>query len=445
MRRTLKVITIIIVVGAGAFVLLFSPIDRSPLEAQDLYHSMLSRLDSLTIETHPSGPNLLVGWSRENIIPDFMTPMAGYGPRKRYKEIHDSLFVQAIVLDNGSAKVAIITYDLLIVPPLLEKRLQAARQGKIPDIDFIYTSASHTHNGIGGWEDSPGGQLMAGAYNEKVLDHLEHQTLLCVRKAEERIKPSELHYYEAPAGKYVMNRLAPGSKEDGIVRGIEVVGSTGEKAILATFSAHATNIPSKSRVLSADYPGQLRLNLEQNGYDFAMFMAGTVGSHRLDSIQGASFERIREAGEQLSGLILNHQITDTLPDHPAISFHTVAVELGSSQMRLFKDFHLRDWVFRLFFPPLEAEIKYLKIGDLLLLGMPCDFSGEISIEKGIYKMAERTGKKLIITSFNGDYIGYITEDRHYDEVNKQEVRAMNWVGPHYGDYFTEIVKELIEK
>ena len=41
--------------------------------------------------------------------------------------------------------------------------------------------------------------------------------------------------------------------------------------------------------------------------------------------------------------------------------------------------------------------------------------------------------------------GYITLDRHYDVLHAEEVRTLNWVGPGYGEYFTSIIKKVIER
>jgi len=49
---------------------------------------------------------------------------------------------------------------------------------------------------------------------------------------------------------------------------------------------------------------------------------------------------------------------------------------------------VRDWAFRWLFTPLKGEITYLKIGNLIMLGTPCDFSGEIFIADGLGKIAE---------------------------------------------------------
>jgi hypothetical protein len=89
-------------------------------------------------------------------------------------------------------------------------------------------------------------------------------------------------------------------------------------------------------------------------------------------------------------------------------------------------------------------MRYMKIGNLIFLGTPCDFSGEIYVRDGLGQLAERQGNKLLITSFDGDYVGYITYDDHFGHSEQEEIMAMNWVGPHYGNYFSQIVQKLIQ-
>ena len=57
-------------------------------------------------------------------------------------------------------------------------------------------------------------------------------------------------------------------------------------------------------------------------------------------------------------------------------------------------------------------------------------------------MAEENGLHLLITTFNGGYIGYITPDEYYNH-NFHEVRDMNWFGPYNGAYFDEIIRGII--
>jgi len=127
-----------------------------------------------------------------------------------------------------------------------------------------------------------------------------------------------------------------------------------------------------------------------------------------------------------------------------LSTSVVRIDYGLSQLHLLQNYKLRDWAFRSLFRKLKGDIRYIKIGNVILLGTPCDFSGEILVHDGLAKIAENQGEKLFITSFDGDYVGYITDDNHYGHSEQEEVMAMNWVGPHYGSYYSQVVRKIIE-
>ena len=55
--------------------------------------------------------------------------------------------------------------------------------------------------------------------------------------------------------------------------------------------------------------------------------------------------------------------------------------------------------------------------------------------------AKTLGLNLIITTFNGGYMGYITPDEYYDK-HFHEVREMNWYGPGNGKYFDELITKI---
>ena len=54
------------------------------------------------------------------------------------------------------------------------------------------------------------------------------------------------------------------------------------------------------------------------------------------------------------------------------------------------------------------------------------------------------GVNLMITSFNGGYVGYITPDKYYG-MDSYETRTMNWFGPQNAAYFEELMQGLISK
>ena len=79
-----------------------------------------------------------------------------------------------------------------------------------------------------------------------------------------------------------------------------------------------------------------------------------------------------------------------------------------------------------------------------MVSTPCDFSGELIVP--IEKTISNNQLNLIINSFNGGYIGYITEDKWYDreDINQYKTYTMNWHGLYNGVFFTRLIKKIIE-
>jgi hypothetical protein len=212
---------------------------------------------------------------------------------------------------------------------------------------------------------------------------------------------------------------------------------------MVSYSAHPTNISHLSLALSGDYPSSLVSRAEHHGYDFAMFASSMIGSHRVKGIAESEFALCDTLGARLYKKVST--ATMTRIQDSAISSAIIPIDYGPSQLHLLQNYKVRDWAFRVLFRKLNGDIRYLKIGNIILLGTPCDFSGEISERDALGKIAQGQGENLFITSFNGDYVGYITYDDHYGHADQEEVMAMNWVGPYYGSYYSQIVKKIIER
>jgi hypothetical protein len=195
--------------------------------------------------------------------------------------------------------------------------------------------------------------------------------------------------------------------------------------------------------LSADYSGKAIQLLERKN-DFAMFMSGMVGSHRFRYSPLTNFDYIDSLGKQVTAPIDTAQYNSAMTA-PAIRSAHVPVVFGPAQLRIHRNWKINDWAFRLFFNKLKGELTYLEFGDVVFIGTPCDFSGEIYAIDSLESYAASYGKHLIITSFNGDYTGYITYDKHYEVSSKEEINALNWVGPYYGEYFSTMIKKLVAK
>ena len=435
-----KIILITAMVILMVVASLVAPIDYTPLKEQPFYARMQARLDSFKLRPFPASDTLQVGWSQFSIVPGHPMPMAGYKPRGNFTEVHDSVYIKVMAIDNGAVTAYLISAGLLIFPPALKDMINSRLP---PGHGLLYFSATHTHTSVGGWDPSLLGAVLMGSYDQKWMESLADSTVAHMAKAKSSRKPATLSYWEADLGQYVSNRLDSSAKVDGKARGLRVARSDGSHGILFTFGAHPTIISKNLTSLSADYPGEVARRLSGD-YAFAEFMAGPLGSQKfkgykkifdfdLLKISGGLFTPpIRQAAQVPLGNVVN------------INYGELKIEHGSSQLRLSRNFKLRDWVFKWISRPLEGRITILQIGDVLMLGMSCDFSGEITATEGLEALAAQNGLKLIITSFNGDYTGYISKDTHYQTSDAEEVRVLNWVGPYFGQYYTGIIKKIIQ-
>lgn len=426
---------------AGILFSLVSPIDRTPLQDQVFYNKMMQQVDQLKFD-QPKKGSIRSGWKKISITPDYPMPMAGYRMRNDFETVHDTLFARIIVLQVGVSTIYMVSVDLLLFPPALKLKLQKHFK-ESSNQSFLYLSATHTHNGVGCWHDSAVGNMVLGNYNKPWVEQTKNKIIHAIEDIEHDMKTSSIAYWQTDAMEYASNRLEPQAPYDGLMRGIKLTRSDSTTAHLITYSAHATSISKKSKSLSGDYPAALTDSLMNSSNSFGVFMAGMVGSHRLAGINELDFELVSTAGKALSDKIKNAQV---LPERDSVELKTghIKIQFGPSQLRISKNWKLRNWVFSWLVNPLEGELTYLQLNDIVFIGTPCDFSGEI-FARHIAPIATRQNKKVIITSFNGDYVGYVTEDEHYETLAKEEVMTMNWVGPYHGRYFSDMINTVLEK
>jgi neutral ceramidase len=439
-----------ILLGLVFLILIFlafsiAPVDRTDYHEMSYFKEMNTLLDDWkpTIDTTQ---NLKAGWAKVNLTPSKPIPTAGYGDRegKPYQSIHDSVYVRAIVLSTAQKPVAIVSCDLLIFPPEVTISLKEKLKTIGFDWSQVYVGTTHTHNSLGAWGKNSVGELFAGKYDQNTVDFIANRVLEAIKKANQNLVSAKIGYAEINAKELVFNRLV-GDKlgtTDPFVRVLKIEKQTGETAILTTFSAHATTLNADKNFLSADYPGELVNQLNQKGY-FASYMAGSVGSSGpIGEELKDDFNQMKNLSEGLSTKILKEIDHIKVENINQLSLSTFKVSLREPQVRFSENWRFRPWVFKTLFGDYPAEIKALRIGKNIMIGTPCDYSGELMPE--VIKTARNRNLNLIVTSFNGGYVGYITHDRHYD-LNSYETRVMNWYGPQNGVYFQEMIEKILKK
>ncbi|HSZ25436.1 MAG TPA: neutral/alkaline non-lysosomal ceramidase N-terminal domain-containing protein [Cytophagaceae bacterium] len=444
-----------IFVGLVAFFLLltmflFQKIDRTPYKEMPYYHKMLAQLDTFQLDTNfQKGYYLKAGWAKRNITPDYFPNLAGYGIREKANCLEDSVFVRTVVFSNGKSKVAYISVDLLIFPPIIEERIRKITEKLGYKSENLYLSATHTHSAPGGWVAGPAGKLLAGTYDEAYVARVVEDIILTIKNAEMDMEEAITGFGQIKASSFVSNRLSmPDSKVDPWIRIFKIKKKSGKEAAIIIYSAHANCLKMKYTCVSADYPGRVIHQLENDHtLSFAMYSAGMVGSHIPVNLYQNGTQLLDETylhayGDSIGNLISKN--IDSIPYKPGnrLSCAVLDLPLREPHLKISKDWRVRPWVFDLLFGPYNPKIKLLKINDVLFIGTPCDFSGELM--EDFEQICTEKKIQLVITSFNGGYIGYINVDKYYDS-EKEETRNMNWFGPYNQTYFTEIILRILKK
>jgi neutral ceramidase len=444
LRKALRylLLTLVGVVAFFVILMIFSvaPVDRTNADLLPSYDTTMKRIEALDVASREPSAGFSVGFGKTNITPSEPVPTAGYGKRmgKPYHSVHDSIFVRAMVITNGVKKVAIVSADLLIMPPtvtaLLDEKLRAIGFS----LDNTYLGATHSHNSIGQWGEGAT-RIIYGDYDASVVNFIADGIVSSVKNADEDVLPATLKSGRIAVPHAVENRLIDDGPEDPMLRAIEIVRADGTTGVMLSFPAHATCLSQGTLELSRDFPGVVVDELESKGYTFAMYLAGAVGSHK-GSAPAKNWSCMTWMADQLTQAFIS--VRDSLQPirDSSVVMARVPLALSEPQVKISEDWKIRGWLFRAAFGEYENFLTVLRLGDLIMLGTPCDFSGELM--EPLDSLATRLDKNVLVTSFNGGYIGYVTRGKYYD-VDHYETRLMNWYAPGTGEYLTESLKKLM--
>ena len=415
-------------------------VDRSPVQDRSSYQSTFADLDSSTWNSSNSS-YWLAGWATINVTPDQPAELVGYSPRGPYTFVQDSSHVKALSLSNGKSSIAWLNYELLIVHPQLAEQVRAGVRKAGISLDQLIFTATHTHSGMGGYMPGPLGELAFGGYDERVVEQLVAGSVRALQTALSSQDTVSISYKKTSVPDLVSNRFIKDGPSDPFVRQMLLKRKDGKSATFLTYSAHATAMSSKFMGLSGDYPAYLTEYLEEDNVDFALFAAGTVGSHR-PMAEGNTTELVGAYAEAISTRLSADTSKVALQGESLLRTSKVDIQLGEPQLRVTTNLRLRPWLFRYLLGEMPAYLDITQVGNILFISS----SGELS---GVFyedwdALAEEKGLHLVVTVFNGSYIGYITPDELYD-ASYHEVREMNWFGPGNGKYFDRLIKGVIQK
>ncbi|HEY2841867.1 MAG TPA: neutral/alkaline non-lysosomal ceramidase N-terminal domain-containing protein, partial [Pirellulales bacterium] len=333
---------------------------------------------------------LKAGVARVDLTPslELNAPLGGYGERmnRPAEGVHDRIYAKALVLASGEKKFALLTVDIVGFPPPVKPALVERLSGGW-SLDNLMLLPSHSHTSIEMNAINPPNTFQIpqiGIHSPRLYEFVLGRLEQAVREAEKQLVPVTV----GTSGQQIegWNRNRRGSPTIDKQLTLTRIDTRDGKplAVLVNFTAHPTFMSGDDMLFSGDWPGHLQRTVESlvgQGVT-AMYYNGAEGDQaplaRPDS--GPSrWERAERYGRDL-GIVAWKQWQETktkpevaLTSHrqtfalPEKTWHPDFMKTGG------KEYGLTEELFKQMLPklfPSEADSITLRLGDLLVIGVP---------------------------------------------------------------------------
>ena len=411
---------------------------------------------------------LRAGSASANITPPLGTRIPG-GFRPRYAEnVDDELFAKAVVIDNGTTRIAIVTCDLIAIP---EKVADAAKARIADRCDIpaahVMVNATHTHTAVAiadllGVDADP-------SYTEWVSLKIADAVELAVW----RLKPARVGFASVNEERITFNRRW--HMKDGTVRfnpGIEnpdLVEPTGTIdpeltmmfveatddgtpiSAVANFSLHYIGTDN-SNALSADYFGHFDRLMRHYLGDTCISLLWNAASGQINNTDFSGRTKWTASGHQQAVKMANvlaghfivemqlmemHETLDLSGDLATLTFQRkeitaedlkVAEQVLSVPQGTYDAYETGpfSWVVGQPIPhalvdvyahecqrlaklptQMTAPVQVIRLGEAAIVALP----GEVFVETGMNIKSKSGAKPTFLVSLANGYIGYICTDK----------------------------------
>ena len=349
---------------------------------------------------------LQAGVARADITPPVGGPMYGYAVRGSNVSlgVHDPLFAKALVVDDGSTKLAIVSLDMGAMT-----RMSTDNVRKIvleqTGIEHVILAVTHSHSTPQAVSDFPSSESPWIRDTERKIadviieaDHNLQQARIGMGRGE--VREGHNRRLVRADGEVMMlwtnrDRLptAPLDYELGV---IQITGHDEPIATLINFTCHPVVLGPENLLISADYPGALMRMIEAEIGGQAMFLQGAPGDinpfwDKTPPNEGG-FEEVEKMGRAIADEVVRvlYHIVE-YETAPRLSVHSEEIWLASREDVLRTERNI------------PAEINTVLIGDKLALGA---FPGEFFVEHGLSFKCRSPFEYTFFVGYSNDALGY---------------------------------------
>ncbi len=391
---------------------------------------------------------LTAGVAKSDITPPVGTPLAGYGARRAQPStgVHDPTEARALIIDNGSEKIAFVSVDHLGFDHGMVDRIRRIA-GEATQIrpDHIFVMSSHTHSGGGAYmEMLPQlANVLAGKFDPKTRSFYEQRTAEAIIAANKTLKPARIAIGSGEARGISRFRSSwppdgPVDPEVGLIR-VDSVATGKPMAVLMNFAAHPTVLGAENMTFSADFVGYARNALERmiGGDAMAIFANGAQGTIAPHALQGDDgWARAENVGTILAAEAFKILLTIKPQDSVDIKLVRTPLALKIVPTSVFPP--------GMTYPPgYESEINAISFDNrIAFVAIPGELGSILNFQ--VKARGKLLGfEKTFLLGLTNDALGYIiTEDEYRHKTYESTISLF---GPTFGSFIANESFQLLEK
>jgi neutral/alkaline ceramidase-like enzyme len=405
----------------------------------------------LIVVLHLSGPaqtKLMAGVAKSDITPALGTPLAGYGARMARPStgVHDPTEARALVIDNGTEKIALVSVDHLGFDHGMVDRIRGIACEPTHILpDHIFVMSSHTHSGGGAFMEMlpPLANALAGKFDAKTRAFYEQRTAEAIIAADKNLKPARIAIGAGEARGISRFRSSwppngPVDPEVGVIR-IDSAATGKPMALLVNFAAHPTVLGAENMTFSADFVGYARNALEKmiGGDVMAIFANGAQGTIAPRAFQGDDgWQRAENVGTILAAEAYKVMLMNKPQDTVEIKLVRTPLTLKIVPTSVFPP--------SMTYPPsYESEINAISFDNrVAFVAIPGELGSILNFQ--VKDRGKLLGfEKTFLLGLTNDALGYIiTEDEYRHKTYESTISLF---GPTFGSTIANEAFQLLEK
>lgn len=390
----------------------------------------------------------MAGVAKTDITPPIGTPLAGYGARQARPStgVHDPTEARALIIDNGTEKIALVSVDHLGFDHGMVDRIRASASAATQiSPNHIFIMSSHTHSGGGAFMEMLPllANVLAGKFDPKIRAFYEQRTAEAIIEANKTLKPVRIGFGAGEARGISRFRSSwppngPVDPEVGVIR-VDSFATGKPLAVLINFAAHPTVLGAENMTFSADFVGYARNALEKmsGGAAMAIFANGAQGTIAPHAFQGDdAWQRAENVGTILAAEAFKVMLMIKPQDSVDIKLVRTPLSLKIVPTPVFPP--------AMSYPPgYESEISAISFDNrIAFVAIPGELGSMLNFQ--VKERGKMLGfEKIFLLGLTNDALGYIISEDEYR--HKTYESTISLFGPTFGSFIANESFQLLER